>query len=99
MIMLLLLLFCFLLLIYLADSQMSTHVPGFQSFLRGFFASFSLDKLATSGIRVNPFHSEATYVQGTTRQTVRKQAKSCHVGIYWKVLVEYYQMSTDILGF
>ena len=33
-------------------SQMSTHVPGFQSFFR-FFASIGLAKLTTSSIRVN----------------------------------------------
>ena len=34
------------------DSQMSTHVPGFQSFFR-FLQHFVLAKLATSSIRVN----------------------------------------------
>ena len=25
--------------------------------------------------------------------------KPCHIGIYWKALVEYYQMSTNVPGF
>ena len=33
-------------------SQMSTHVPGFQSFFR-FFASFCVGQIATCSIRVN----------------------------------------------
>ena len=33
-------------------SHMSTHVPGFQSFLRGFFHYFVLAKLTASSIRV-----------------------------------------------
>ena len=32
---------------------MSTHVPGFQPFFRFFASFFSLDKLATSSIRVS----------------------------------------------
>ena len=33
-------------------SQMSTHLPGFQSFFLGFLHPFVLDKLATSRVRV-----------------------------------------------
>ena len=33
---------------------MLTHVPGFQSFFKGFLHNFVLAKLATSSIHVNP---------------------------------------------
>ena len=38
-------------------SQMSNHVPGFQSF-SGFLHHFVLSKLATTSIKVNPFTPE-----------------------------------------
>ena len=43
-------------------SQMSTHVPGVQSFFR-FFASFILAKLATSSIRVNDKSLQSHFMQ------------------------------------
>ena len=45
-------------------SQMSTHVPGFQSLFR-FFAYFVLDKLTSSSIRVKKVDVfKAVYCQG-----------------------------------
>ena len=38
------------------SSQMSTHMPGFQSFLLGFLHCFVLDKLANSSTRVNKYN-------------------------------------------
>ena len=52
---------------------MSTHMPGFQSFLKSFFALLVLAKLATSSIRVkisvnnlNPPHSAMCGVSWVT---------------------------------
>ena len=67
-------------------SQMSTHVPRFQSFFR-FLHHFLLGKLATSSIRVN------TYCQPQTRQpgvqyffsdqpaTIALKKWHCHVSL------------------
>ena len=46
-------------------SQMSTHLPGFQWFSR-IFASFVLDKLATSSIRVNSENCSALSLESNT---------------------------------
>ena len=37
--------------------------------------------------------------KGQGRNDLRKPSKPCHVGIYWKALTEYSQMSTHMPGF
>ena len=39
--------------------------------------------------------AEATVIQSTRVQ----RFKSCHVGIYWKALAEYFRMSSHMQGF
>ena len=51
---------------------------------------------------VNPFDTEATYFEGTRMQKILEVFQTLsisHVGIYWKALGEYSQMSTRMLGF
>ena len=79
-------------------SQMSTHLPGFQSFFR-FLHRLPLDELATSSIRVNPSNAKATFVQNTWMQRFWKPSKPCHVGTHWIALAEYPHMSTHVPGF
>ena len=57
-------------------SQMSTHLPGFQSFFT-FLQNFALAKLATSSKRVNIIfkHKDA--------KLFKKTSKPCHVCIHW----------------
>ena len=45
---------------------------------------------------LNPSNAEATYVQ--SRMNFWKPSKSCHVGIEWKAVAEYSQMSTHVPG-
>ena len=49
--------------------------------------------------KVNPFHAEATFVHGRKCKKFWKSFKPCHVGIHWKALAEYYQMSTHMPWF
>ena len=46
----------------------------------------------------NPCHAEATFCTGTRLQNVWKISMPCHVGINWKALTGYYQM-TNVPGF
>ena len=61
---------------------------------------------------LNPSNAEASSVQSTRMQTSRrfskilsnaknfwKPSKPCHVGIHWKALAEYFQLSTHLPGF
>ena len=44
---------------------------------------------------LNRFHAEATFVHhAEICKMVLKPSKPCHVGIQWKALAEYYQMSS-----
>ena len=47
----------------------------------------------------NPFNAEAISFQGTKLQKCLELSEPCHVGIHWKALAEYYQMSTNVPGF
>ena len=48
-------------------------------------------------MQFNPYAVETTIVQSTSTQRFLKITG--HVGIHWKVLTEYYQMSTHVPGF
>ena len=78
-------------------SQMSTHVPGFQSFL-GFQYHFVLDKSGTSSIRLT---IPMLRVLLSKEQGIffLKPSKPYLVGIHWIALAEYYQMSSHVPGF
>ena len=85
------------LIVLVEYSQMSTHVPGFQSFFR-FFASFSIGKISHQQHKgwgclgyLCPMHKKAKIFEN--------RLKSYHVGIHLIVLVEYSQMSTHVPGF
>ena len=48
---------------------------------------------------VNPSNAETTFVQSTRMQRSLNSSNPCHVGIHWKALTEYSQMSTLVPGF
>ena len=51
-------------------------------------------------VLINPSNAEVTFVQRTRmQQSFRKPSEPCHVGIHWKALAEYSQMSTMYQGF
>ena len=51
---------------------------------------------ACAHTNLNPVsNAEATFIQSTRMQ----RSKPCHSGIYWIALTEYFQMSTNVLGF
>ena len=51
-----------------------------------------------SNILFNPSNAEATFAKAQGNKKVWKPTKSSHVGIYWKALAEYSQMSTHMPG-
>ena len=57
------------------------------------------EKKRSDTMFLNPSNAKATFVQSTWLQSFRKTSKSCHVGIYWKALTEYSQMSTHMSWF
>ena len=47
----------------------------------------------------NPSAAEITCVQCTKKKKKKKSTQPCHVGIHWKALTEYVQMSTHLSWF
>ena len=45
---------------------------------------------------VNPSNAETTFIQSTRCKDFWKPSKPCNVGIYWRALAEYSQMSTYV---
>ena len=60
---------------------------------------FSCDQHFSIKHFLNPSNAETTFIQNTMTQNFWKPSKPCHVGIHWKALAEYSQMSTHLLGF
>ena len=48
---------------------------------------------------LNPSNDEATFAKAQGRKPFWKRSKPCHIGIHWKALAEYCQMSTHVPGF
>ena len=53
----------------------------------------------SSRLRINPSSAETNFVQTQGCKDFWKPSKQCHVGIHWKALTEYFQMSIHLPGF
>ena len=79
------------------NSQMSTHLPGFQSFFRGFLHHFLLATLATSSKRVNHVQSSGcAFLSSAARPLTAAAAavRPCRKPCSRKVLHAYWTTAT-----